>query len=136
MTGKTRFWIATGAGSLAMLAVSAPAQAPELAMLGKVERGQWTLKERGKAEIVDRICVRDARKLLQIRHRDAQCTRYVIEDDPDKVTVSYSCAGQGNGRTTIKFEDSRLLQISSQGIADNSPFSFVVEARYTGACGS
>jgi len=118
-----------------LTAISAPAQAPELQMLNKVQLGLWNIRERGKSDLVDKICVRDARKLLQIRHRNAQCSRFIITDQPDEVTVSYKCPGSGHGRTTIRYEDSGLLQISSQGIADNSPFSFAVEGRFAGACG-
>lgn len=127
-------WLAAPAMALGLCAVSAPAQAPELAMLNKIQPGLWNLKERGSAETTDKLCVRDARKLLQLRHRELQCSRFVVSDEPDEVTVTYRCPGGGSGRTTIKYEGRGLVQIDSQGIAQNSPFAFALEGRYAGSC--
>lgn len=127
-------WLVLPLATLGLAAVSAPAQGPELAMLNKLQPGLWALKERGSAE-GDTLCVRDTRKLLQLRHRDLQCSRFVISDEPNEVTVSYRCPGGGSGRTTIKYEGRGLVQIDSQGIAQNSPFAFAMEGRYAGACG-
>ncbi|WAC24144.1 DUF3617 domain-containing protein [Blastomonas sp. SL216] len=127
-------WLALPLCALGLAAFSAPADAPELAMLNKLQPGLWNLKERGSADASDKLCVRDARKLLQLRHRDQQCSRFVVSDEPDEVTVTYRCPGGGSGRTTIKYEGRGLVQIDSQGIAQNSPFAFALEARYAGAC--
>lgn len=127
-------WLAAPIIALSLSAVSAPAQAPELAMLNKIQPGLWNLKERGSAENTDKLCVRDARKLLQLQHRDLQCSRFVVSDEPDEVTVTYRCPGGGSGRTTIKYEGRGLVQIDSQGIAQNSPFAFALEGRYAGSC--
>lgn len=128
-------WLAAPALALGLASVSAPAQGPELAMLNKVQPGLWHLKERGTSDAADRLCVRDPRKLLQLRHRDTQCNRFVLSDTPDEVTVTYRCPTGGSGRTTIKYEGRGLIQIDSQGIAQNSPFAFAMEGRYAGACG-
>lgn len=127
-------WLALPIVAIGLASISAPAQGPELAMLNKLQPGLWNLKERGTEES-DRLCVRDTRKLLQLRHRDQQCSRFVISDEPNEVTVSYRCPGGGSGRTTIKYEGRGLVQIDSQGIAQNSPFAFAMEGRYAGACG-
>ncbi|WP_446654954.1 DUF3617 domain-containing protein [Blastomonas sp.] len=127
-------WFAAPVMAIGLGAVSAPAQAPELAMLNKIQPGLWNLKERGTAQNGDQLCVRDARKLLQLRHRELQCSRFVVSDEPDEVTVTYRCPGGGSGRTTIKYEGRGLVQIESQGIAQNSPFAFALEGRYAGSC--
>lgn len=127
-------WFAAAVMAIGLGAVSAPAQAPELAMLNKIQPGLWNLKERGTAQNGDQLCVRDARKLLQLRHRELQCSRFVVSDEPDEVTVTYRCPGGGSGRTTIKYEGRGLVQIESQGIAQNSPFAFALEGRYAGSC--
>lgn len=127
-------WLLLPGAAAALSAMPAPAQAPELAMLNKLQPGMWNLKERGSSDIADKVCVRDARKLLQLRHGDAQCRRYVIADEPNEVTVSYKCPGGGSGRTTIKYEGRGLVQIDSQGLLDNAPFAFAVEARFAGSC--
>ena len=120
--------------SVAVLAVPAPAQAPQFAMLDKIQKGQWTLSERGRSKTPEKLCVRDPRTLLQLRHKEAQCSFFVIKNTASEVTVSYRCPSGGNGRTTVKYEDDGLLQIDSQGIVDNGPFAFAVEARYAGSC--
>ena len=42
--------------------------------------------------------------------------------------------GNGYGRTNLRREISRLVQIESQGIVDGLPFQFAAEARRVGAC--
>ena len=58
----------------------------------------------------------------------------MVEDRPGVATVSYSCPGAGSGRTTIRVETTRLLDIQSQGIVNNAPFEVRYEARRTGPC--
>lgn len=117
----------------AVMSMPATAQAPTLSMLDKLERGQWLLRIRGSGE-QKRICVRTGRELIQLRHTGPNCSRYVVEDSAGQVTVQYSCAGNGYGRTSIRRETATLAQIESQGIADGKPFEFTAEARRTGAC--
>ena len=116
-------------------ALPVAAQTPGLAMLGTLERGQWQLRDRDDASApVRNLCVNDARVFLQLHHERAQCSRYVIEDEARSVTVHYTCPGAGHGRTTIRKETSRLVQIDTQGIANGAPFSTAYEARRTGNC--
>jgi len=128
--------IAKAAGlALAGLAVLAPAaaQGPELAMLQSLEKGLWELRLRDKGG-TSRICVKRGTELIQIQHKQANCSRFVVEDLPGRVTVQYTCPGHGYGRTTIRREDARLVQVQSQGIQDNLPFDFAGEARRVGSC--
>ncbi len=115
-------------------ATTVPAQAPSLAMLDRLEKGSWQLRERGQDAVLQTICVGDARRMIQIQHPRATCSRYVIEDTPNSVTVHYTCPGAGHGRTTIRSETNRLVQIDTQGIAEGKPFSQAIEARRAGAC--
>lgn len=115
-------------------ATTVPAQAPSLAMLDRLEKGSWQLRERGKDAVLQTICVGDARRMIQIQHPRATCSRYVIEDTPNSVTVHYTCPGAGHGRTSIRSETNRLVQIDTQGIAEGKPFSQAIEARRTGGC--
>ncbi len=111
-----------------------PAPTPRLAALSAVETGQWQLKPYSGEGGTRSLCISDVAALLQIRHADTNCAHYVVDDQPRTATVSYSCPGGGQGRTTIKMETSRLLDIQSQGIADNSPFEMRYEARRIGPC--
>ncbi|MEI4508052.1 hypothetical protein WBQ88_08945 [Sphingopyxis sp. CCNWLW253] len=115
-------------------ASTVPAQAPSLAMLDRLEKGSWQLRERGKDAVLQTICVGDARRMIQIQHPRSTCSRYVIEDTPNSVTVHYTCPGAGHGRTSIRSETNRLVQIDTQGIAEGRPFSQAIEARRTGGC--
>ena len=116
------------------LAMPAVAQTPELALLGQLERGAWQLVERGSTRAPRAVCLGDARLLLQLQHPLATCSRFIVSDTAQSVTVSYDCGAAGNGRTTIRRETNRLVQIETQGIARGSPFSMTLEARRTGTC--
>lgn len=122
--------IATG-----LFAVAAPAQAPSFAMLGTLEKGQWSLTERGSSAPAKSVCLGDATQLLQLEHKGAQCSRYSIRDTAGEVTVHYTCGRQGHGRTTVRKETPRLVQIDTQGINNGAPFSYGYEARRVGSCG-
>ena len=126
--------IAAAVGMIALgLALPAAAQTEGLAMLSSLAKGEWTIKHRDGSP--DRkVCVRTGRELIQLRHAQTDCNRYVVEDGSTKVTVQYTCPGDGYGRTNIRKETSSLVQIESQGIASGLPFEFAAEARRTGGC--
>ena len=128
-----RFLLAVAGFTLGMLVAPASAEAPELAMLDRLQDGSWEIRIRGE-EAPIRICVRTGQDLIQIRHRQARCSRFVVKDDPALVTVQYSCPGDGYGRTSIRRETSQLVQINSQGIEGGLPFHFDAEARRVGGC--
>lgn len=111
----------------------AVAQGDGLAMLSSLTPGEWTVKFRDG--IPDRkICVRSGRELIQLRHTESNCNRFVVEDGASRVTVQYTCPGNGYGRTFIRREAGSLVQIESQGIASGQPFQLSGEARRTGSC--
>lgn len=118
---------------LASLAAPALAQGNGLAMLGTLAKGEWTVKHRDGSP--DRkICVRAGHELIQLKHQEAGCSRFVVEDGAAKVTVQYTCPGNGYGRTSVRRETAGLVQLESQGIHGGLPFQFVAEARRTGRC--
>ena len=118
------------------LAAAAPAHAPQLAVLTRIEPGQWQLKEPGVSTVTRTLCVSDPAVLLQLGHSGAQCSRFVIVDAPDSATVHYTCPGAGHGRTTIAIETPRLLRLQTQGIASGAPFDMDYEGRWIGDCGA
>jgi hypothetical protein len=129
--------------AIGLLSVSAAAgattyaQGADLSLLESLDRGLWQLRAVGggnSAAGIDKLCVVDPARLTQIQHGDTPCSRYVVRSTPTSVTVSYTCRGQGQGLTTIRKESGKLIQIQSQGIRNNSPFSFSVEARRAGTC--
>lgn len=124
---------AFAAGALAGIALPALAQGNGLAMLGTLAKGEWTIKYRDGSP--DRkICVRSGQELIQLRHREAGCNQFVVEDGVAKVTVQYTCQGNGYARTSIRRETPALVQLESQGIHGGMPFQFLAEGRRTGPC--
>lgn len=121
--------------ALAALLVGIPlaGQAAELGMLDSLTKGAWTLRIRDDGS-TQRLCLRDGRELIQIRHKQSGCSPFVVRDDPNEVVVQYTCRGNGYGRTAIRRESNGLVQIQSQGIIGGEPFSISGEARHSGSC--
>ena len=124
------------AAALFVAAFPASGQRPPLAMLDQLDIGQWELRLRDGRKLVERLCVNNGRRLIQLRHLEPTCDRYIIDDKPGEVTVQYTCRGRGYGRTHIRRETNQLVQIDSQGIAEGLPFDFIAEARRIGDCSS
>lgn len=122
-----------GAGALIGMAVPVLAQGNGLAMLGTLAKGEWTIRQRGGAP--DRkICLKSGTELIQLMHRESGCSQFVVEDGAARVTVQYTCPGNGYGRTSIRRETPALVQLESQGIQGGMPFELTGEARRTGSC--
>jgi hypothetical protein len=121
------------AGTALWLTSPGSAQGNGLAMLSTLAKGEWTVKQRGN--VPDRkICIRTGAELIQLKHRDTGCNQFVVEDGAARVTVQYTCPGNGYGRTSIRRETAALVQLESQGIHEGTPFQFIAEARRTGTC--
>lgn len=99
-----------------------------------LEPGQWELRDREADGEVRRLCLTDLRQLLQLQHGRNMCRIFTVSDTAHRQIVTYDCGGAGNGRTDLRVETSRLVQIQSQGIADGAPFAFALEGRWAGAC--
>lgn len=115
-------------------AMPAAGQRAALGMLDQLDPGRWELRLREPGGAVERLCLRDGRRLIQLRHAQQQCERFVVSDQPGDVTIQYTCPGRGYGRTHIHRESDRIVHIESQGIAGGLPFNFVAEGRWIGEC--
>lgn len=133
-----KFLRSAGFAAAALFAAVVPAagQGPQLAMLDQIDGGRWVMRMREPPGATEALCVANGRRLIQLRHPDANCERVVVQDRPNEVTVQYTCRGRGYGRTHIRRETSRLVQIDSQGIVNGLPFEFSAEARRVGDCGT
>ena len=132
ITGLRSAVIAVGLYATGLLTPAA-AQAPSLAMLTALDDGQWEVRYRdGSAS--RKVCVRSGLELIQLQHGESGCSRFVVEDGTNAVTVQHTCRGNGYGRTSVRRESNSLVQIDSQGIAGGLPFQFSAEARKVGAC--
>lgn len=132
-----RFFWRLGVGLSLLAGASAPTlgQRPALGMLDGLEEGRWELRTRGPEGEVERMCVDDGRVLIQLRHPGGGCRRLIVQDADSEITVQYTCPGRGFGRTHIRRETRRLVQIDTQGVADGLPFSASIEGRRVGECG-
>ena len=117
--------------ALGGLALSA-AQQPSV--LAKASPGDWELSGVPGAKAVLRECVANLQTLAQFEHRGRNCTTQVISDKGTSTVIQYSCGGAGFGRTQIDVLTPRSLRISTQGISDNLPFNYVLQARRMGDC--
>jgi hypothetical protein len=119
--------------ALASLGASATNARP-MGMLKALDLGGWQLRTRGAAGRTQNLCIRSGREFIQLRHPGLDCSYTIVDDKPTELTVHYTCRGQGFGRTHLRMETSRLMQIESQGVVRGKPFSFVGEARKSGPC--
>ncbi|WP_157073762.1 DUF3617 domain-containing protein [Sphingomonas soli] len=104
----------------------------QMVVVRAIQPGQWVLKElEGSAR---KLCLTEPAKLLQIQHGAAQCQHVLMDNGPRSATIRYTCAGRGNGRTTITLETPRLITIDTQGVLDGAPFSDQYEGRWAGNC--
>lgn len=108
--------------------------APGMAALGTLEPGLWELRGRGEGAQTRRLCFADLRLLLQSEHRGALCPHFVISDSAIAASITYDCGSAGTGRTDLRIETSRLVQLRSQGVEDGAPFAMAAEGRRVGAC--
>ena len=106
----------------------------DLALLDSLDRGMWQLRPTGGSVPMAKICLGESESLTQIQHSGLACEQYIVRSNPNSLTVSYTCAGHGQGLTVIRKETNRIIHIQSQGIRNNAPFSFSAEGRRTGPC--
>lgn len=102
--------------------------------LASLQPGQWQLRSSDAGTLPKTLCLGDPRMLLQVRHGTLACNKFVITNEASHAVVNYSCAGSGSGRTSVRVETPRVIQIESQGIADKSPFEVSYEGRRIGIC--
>ncbi len=137
--GKYLMMRVSGAAGFAALVLlgagaQAPAQAPAPLALASLETGLWEFTDVGKTNPPTRACVTDLRQLFQPRAPMPLCKHFIAENEADHTAVAYDCAAAGQGRTTLRVETARLIQLDSQGVAGGRPFSMRIEARRVGAC--
>jgi hypothetical protein len=127
---------AAGLAALVLLGagVGAPAQAPAPTALAPLETGLWEFRDLDRPGQTTRICITDLRELLQPQQPTPLCRHFIGENERDHVAVAYDCAAGGQGRTSLRVETARLVQIDSQGISGGRPFALRYEARFIGAC--
>ena len=104
------------------------------ALFGQIAPGLWEISGLSGAKVPTRECVMDTAALARYEHRSRACTMKVTSDSPTSTVVDYSCGGAGFGHTKIDLITPRSLRIETQGVSDNLPFSYVLQARRVGDC--
>lgn len=129
---KTKaLWVAI----LGFAALPLAAQPDVLVLFKGLTKGEWTVKYRDGSPD-QKLCLKSGEELIQLKHGQSDCSRYVVEESPSQVTVQYTCPKEGFGRTQVRRENPALVQIESQGFASGLPFEVAAEARRTGTCPS
>jgi hypothetical protein len=72
--------------------------------------------------------------LAQPLHAPQTCSAEVQSVDGHVATVTFVCPGMGRGRTLLRVETPRLVQIDMQGISNGLPFALRAQARHIGPC--
>ena len=110
--------------------IAAPAATPAF------DLGRWELRPRGGGA-AQQICVVNIDQLLRLRHEAiGGCEQFALRAPPGQTTIQYTCRGRGYGRTHLRFETARLVQLDTQGVLDGLPFEISAEARRIGDCTS
>src|SRR5690349_1365270 len=116
------------------LAVPVAASAAVPSALQKVAGGLWEISGAPGAQAPVRQCVTDVLALAEYEHRGKPCSRSVIHDGPSSTKLNYQCGPAGFGESEVDVITPRSLRIATQGISDQLPFSYVLQARRVGDC--
>ena len=127
---ETPIRIALIAGA-ALALTAATQQAPTLA---QVQPGEWELTGVPGAKAPVRLCVSDIMTLSRLEHRSKTCTQGTLNQHGSSAIVDYRCGAAGFGRSELDVITPRSLRISTQGISDNLPFNYVLQAHRVGDC--
>lgn len=120
--------------ALGILLPAAALAASQPAALAKVSGGLWEITGAPDSQGPIRQCVGDILTLTQFEHRGQNCSRSVLSDTPSSTVIDYKCGAAGFGETQVDVITPRSLRISTQGISDQLPFNYVLQARRLGNC--
>ena len=118
----------------ATFAIAAPLAAAPPAALSHVEGGLWEISGAPGSQAPVRQCVGNVMALAQYEHRGKNCSRSVISDNGSTTRINYKCGAAGFGESQVDVITPRSLRISTQGISDQLPFNYVLQARRVGEC--
>lgn len=123
------------AGGFAILLAAQASGAVDLPVFAQLERGRWQLSNPAEPdEAVDTICLGDPMLLVMLEHPRLSCTQELVGTATNGGSIHYTCPGHGFGRTSIRVETPRLVKVDTQGIANNHPFAYRLQARRIGPC--
>jgi hypothetical protein len=128
---RRRLAALTIAGTAAALVLTGAQQPLALA---QTLPGLWEVSGMPGARVAARECLADMTVLGRYEHKSRACTMKVTTDSASSTVVDYTCGGAGFGHTKIDVVTPRSLRIETQGVSDNLPFSYMLQARRVGDC--
>ncbi len=111
-----------------------PPAAPPPAALERTAPGMWEIDGLPGAKVPARQCVSDVVTLARFEHRARNCSHKVLSDGASASLIEYSCGAGNFGRSKLTVITPRSLRIDTQGISDNMPFHYQLQARRVGDC--
>ena len=130
---RYRYSLILAATALAGAAVMAAARP---AAFAQAAPGMWEISGYPGSKAPARECIGNLALLAQYEHRRQNCSSSGVSDHAPSSVIQYSCPGGGFGRTTVTMITPRSLRIETQGIANNLPFNYTLQARRIGDCPS
>ena len=129
MKRPMRAMIRIGGAALALLALTA---AVRPAVFTQTTGGLWEVSRNNGGR--RNICIADPTVLAQYEHLRANCARDIIRNQQSRADIHYTCSGGAFGQSTVELITPRSLRIETQGISNNAPFHYVLQARRVGNC--
>ena len=120
--------------AIAIALPTAALAAAQPSALAQVAGGLWEISGVPGSQAPIRQCVADVTTLAQFEHRGQNCTRSVVRDGPSSTRIDYKCGTAGFGESQMDVLTPRSIRISTQGISDQLPFNYVLQARRVGEC--
>ena len=121
------------AGTLVAAAIALMA-AQQPSPLAQAQAGLWEISGVPGAKTPVKQCVASIPVLAEFEHRGKSCSAKVVKDGPSWTVIEYNCGGDGFGRSKIDVITPRSLRIETQGISQQLPFGYVLQAHRVGDC--
>jgi hypothetical protein len=102
--------------------------------LTRVAGGLWEISGAPGTQATIRQCFPDILTLAQFEHRTRNCSRTVLTDQGSSAVINYRCGPANFGQSQVDVITPRSLRIATQGISDQLPFNYVIQARRVGDC--
>ena len=115
-------------GAIALAAVAQPT------VFAQAQTGMWEISGVPGARAPLKQCVANVAALAEFEHRGKSCSMKVISNSASSTVVEYHCGVAGFGRSQVDAITPRSLRIDTQGISNQLPFSYVLQARRIGDC--
>jgi hypothetical protein len=119
---------------LGTIVPAAAVAAAEPSTLANIAGGLWEISGAPGTHAPVRQCVGNVIALAEYEHRGRNCSRSVTSDNGTSAKINYKCGTAGFGESEIEVITPRSLRISTQGISDQAPFNYVLQARRVGEC--